>query len=74
MTDEEIIEEFYAAIKWTIDRIDKEKVYSRRKLESLAFCILCMLDGISGSTTLDIESLERASRNIQLHEDYFQHC
>jgi len=43
----------------------------KEKLQGLAHSILCMLDGVSGDGSYCIESIEKASRGLQLHELFY---
>lgn len=66
-------EEFIGAIKQYInywssqtDKTDKEK------LEGLAFSILCILDGVSGSFSGNIDSLAKECKSLMLHDNFYE--
>jgi len=45
-----------------------QKISEKDKLEGFAHSILCMLDGVSGSFDGSISSLEKASKNLHIHD------
>lgn len=42
------------------------------KIEGAIFSMLCILDGVSGSFNGDISTIERKSRGMMLHEQFFK--
>jgi hypothetical protein len=67
-----IIEKFMNSIKQQILYWDHQDRDSKGKLEGLAFSILCMLDGVSGSFGGSISELEKMSRDVMLHECFYK--
>lgn len=66
-------EEFLGAIRQYINYwLDQKDRNERQKLEGLAFSILCMLDGVSGSFDGDISILDYTCKNKMLHDDFYK--
>jgi len=63
-------EEFIGAIKIYINYWLQQDRNERQKLDGLAFSILCMLDGVSGSFDGDISDI--VYDNIMLHEGFYE--
>ena len=65
-------EEFISAIRHQIIYWDQQNRSSFEKMEGLAFSILCMLDGVSGSFDGTIKELEKDSRGIMIHDLFYK--
>ena len=64
-------DEFLTAIKWYVNYWDKQNGTTKENLSGLAFSILVMLDGHSGSFDGNIESLAKEC-DVMLHEDFYK--
>lgn len=52
---------------------DRQKdISSKAKMEGISHSILCALDGVSGSFDGNIKKLEKAGRNLMLHDHFYK--
>jgi len=66
-------EEFIEAINQYIDYWSKQTDRTEKeKMEGLAFSILCILDGTSGSFSGDINSLAKECDHLMLHDQFYK--
>lgn len=65
-------EEFIDAIKQYINYWVHQDRTEKEKMEGLAFSILCMLDGVSGSFKGNIDSLSKEGSNFMLHDQFYE--
>lgn len=64
--------QFLDAIRQSILYWDKQDIDSKEKLEGLAFSILCMMDGVSGTFDGSILDLCNESRQSMFHEQFYE--
>lgn len=66
-----LVSEFMSGIETYIDYWDDTSRTPRRKMEGLAFSILVMLDGMSGTFRGDINTLAEEGKGIMLHDEFY---
>ena len=65
---EELLDDFIYCIKEAILYWDEQDRDSKGKMEGLAFSILCMLDGVSGSFPGNIHKLAKIGSDFMFHD------